>query len=329
MKKQKFFLGMSITLALSCIASPWALAAGYPDKPVRLIVPYPPGGNLDTTARAIANAMSKSLNQTMVVENIGGAGGSIGSANVARAQPDGYTLLATTLVPLVVNPTLMPSVKTTLNDFSVVGMMAVVPSVVAINTKQASQVKREDFKSWLEHARANPGTVSVGHSGNGTTNHIIAAQIERQFDVQFNNVPYRGSAPAVTDLLGGQIDAIVDQLTSSQPHIASGNFTALAVTGAKRAPGLPEVATIAELTGSDFDFVTYSAILAPEGTPENIRNILNKALQEAATDQSVRKQLDAVGAQTVPASLPDASQLIAQEQKKLQAIIDAGLIKKE
>jgi len=153
MKNKKFLCKASLALALTALASPWAVAAGYPDKPIRLIVPYPPGGNLDTTARSIANAMSKSLKQTLIVENIGGAAGSIGTANAARAEPDGYTLLATTIVPLIVNPTLMPNVKTTLKDFSVVGMMAVVPSVIAVNTKQAKDGNRDFTQPWPAHRR--------------------------------------------------------------------------------------------------------------------------------------------------------------------------------
>jgi tripartite-type tricarboxylate transporter receptor subunit TctC len=317
-------LGIVVALNLGMHATT-ARAEGYPDKPIRLVVPYPPGGNLDITTRAIVAAMGRHLKQSIVVENLGGAGGSIGAGNVARSAPDGYTVLSTTIVPLVVNPTLVPGTKVKLGDFDAVGMLAVVPSVLEVNSKSKQGIK--DFKGFIEYAKAHPGDVAVSHSGNGTTNHIAALLLERDFGIQINAIPYKGSAPALSDLLGNQVDAMVDQLTSSQPQITSGNLTALAVTSAKRVPQLPNVPTVAEMGKPDFEMVTYSALMTPKGTPLAVRQVLNDALAKAVADPEVQRQLTAVGAEVVPSTIDQATQLFAREEAKLQPLLTSGVLK--
>lgn len=310
------------------LAAGWqAHAAGYPERPVRVVVPYPPGGNVDITTRTVVAAMSKVMgDHPLVVENIGGAAGSIGSANVARAQPDGYTVLASTIIPLVVNPVLMPGTPVKLEDFSPIGMMAVVPSVLEAN---ASDERYRDFRGFVQYAKAHAGRVSIGHSGNGTTNHLAILQLMRELDIQLTPVPYKGSAPALTNLLGGELDAMVDQLTSSQPHIDSGKFKPLAVTAAERVPGLPDVPTVAELIGKDFQVVTYTGLLGPRDMPIELRRTLNDALRKALADPAVKEQLGRLGAQPVVTDIDQTSALLERERRNLQAVIDSGMLKPE
>jgi len=312
---------------LLALAGMQAHAAGYPERPVRVVVPYPPGGNVDITARTILAAMSKAMgDRPLVVENLAGAAGSIGSANVARAAPDGYTVLASTIIPLVVNPVLMPSTPITMDDFSPIGMMAVVPSVLEIN---AGDERYRDFQGFVQYARDHAGQVSVGHAGNGTTNHLAILQLTREFGLDLSPIPYKGSAPALTNLLGGQIDAMVDQLTSSQPHIDAGKLRPLAVTSAQRVPALPDVPTVAELTGKDFHVVTYTGLLGPRDMPLELRRTLNEALRQALADPAVQQQLGRLGAQPVPTDIEETTALLQRERRNLQAVIDSGMLKPE
>jgi tripartite-type tricarboxylate transporter receptor subunit TctC len=316
-------LGMVVALGLGAHTA--YAADNYPSKPIRLVVPYVPGGNLDITTRAITAAMGRYLKQSIVVENLGGAGGSIGAGNVARAAPDGYTVLSTTIVPLVVNPTLVPGTRVKLGDFDPVGMLGVVPSVLEVNAKNKHGIK--DFKGFLDYAKAHPGDISVSHAGNGTTNHIAALLIEEAFGIQLNPIPYKGSAPALADLLGGQVDAMVDQLTSSQPQIENGSLIALVSTSAKRVPQLPNLPTVAEMGKPDFEMVTYSALMTPKGTPLAVRQVLNDALEKAVNDPEVQRQLQNVGAQVVPSTVDQAAQIFAKEEAKLQPLLTSGVLK--
>lgn len=316
---------LGIVVALSFCSGTAVAEDAYPNKAIRLIVPYPPGGNLDITTRAITTAMARTMHASIVVENMGGAGGSIGAGYVARAKPDGYTVLSTTIVPLVVNPTLVPGTKVKLSDFDPVGMLAVAPSVLEVNAKNKYGIK--DFQGFVDYAKAHPGAIAVSHAGNGTTNHIAALLLERDYGIQMNLIPYKGSAPALSDLLGGQVDAMVDQLTSSQPQIDSGALIALAATSAKRAPGVPNVPTVAELSKSNFEMVTYSALMTPKGTPLAVRQVLNDALAKAVADPAVMKTLQSVGSDVVPSTVDQSAKIFATEEAKLQPLITSGTLK--
>jgi tripartite-type tricarboxylate transporter receptor subunit TctC len=318
------FKALAIVSALAAYSCTANASDPYPNAPIRLVVPYPPGGNLDITTRAIGTAMGRILKQSIVIENMGGAGGSIGAAYVARAKPDGYTMLSTTLVTLIVDPTLIPGTKVSVGDFDPVGMLAVVPSVLEVKAKNKLGIT--DFNGFLAYARAHPGAVSVAHSGAGTTNHIAELLLQRDFGIKVNLIPYKGSAPALSDLLGGQTDAQVDQLTSSKPQIQAGSLIALASTSAKRTADLPDVPTIAELSKTDFEMVTYSLLMMPKGTPLAVRQTLNDALAKAVADPDVVRQLRLVGADVVPSTIDSVATIVASEQKKLQPLIDSGAL---
>jgi tripartite-type tricarboxylate transporter receptor subunit TctC len=322
---------LSTAIKALAIVSSLTLSAGaaqakdaYPDGPIRLVVPYAPGGNVDITARAIGTAMGRILKQSVVMENMAGAGSTIGASYVARAKPDGYTILITTVVALVTDPTLIPGTKVRASDFDPIGLMAVVPSVLEVKANNKKGIK--DFAGFIAYAKAHPGEISIAHSGLGTTNHIAELLLQRDFGVKVNLIPYKGSGPALTDLMGGQTDAEVDQLTSSQPLIRAGNLLPIATTAAKRSSELPNVPTIAELSHKDFEMVTTSVLMAPKGTPIAVRQTLNDALVKALADPQVVRALHDTGADVAPSSVADVSKTIASEQAKLQPLIDSGAI---
>jgi len=301
--------------------------AAWPERPIRVVVPYPPGGNLGITTRAVVAGMSRAMGgHTLVVENVPGAGGSIGTTRVARADADGYTVLATTVAPLFVNPVMLPDFKITVDDFDPIGMMAVVPAVLDVHPQDA---RFPDFAGFIDYVKRNPGQVSIGHAGNGTTIHLAVLQLMRDFGLDVIPVAYKGGGPALTDMLGGQIDALVDQLTSSRPHIETGRLRALAATAGERVPTLAAIPAVAESLPHDFEVVTVSGLLAPRGTPLVIRQKLNTALRAALADPDVQSQLTRLGAQTVATDINQTTLMLQREQAKLQALIDSGMLKLE
>ncbi len=311
-------LGASF-LALACVA---AMAQGFPTKPVKIVVPFAPGGNLDVTARLVAESMARTLRQPVVIENRAGAGGAIGSELVAKAVPDGYTLVAGTTATTIVTPMLLASPPYELRSFAPVGVMAVTPLVVEVSAASP----HADLKSFLAHARANPGKVTIGHSGNGTTNHIAILQIQDAAKVSFNVIPYKGSGPAIIDLLGGQIDSAVDQTSASLPHIKGGKLKALAVTASTRVVDLPDVPTLNE-QGLNLEIVTPSVLLAPAGTPAEALTALNAALVKAVSEPAIARRLAELGSAVRPLSVDQIDGFLKEEEKKMKALVATGVLK--
>lgn len=311
-------LGASF-LALACVAT---MAQGFPTKPVKIVVPFAPGGNLDVTARLVAESMARTLRQPVVVENRAGAGGAIGSELVSKAAPDGYTLLAGTTATTIVTPMLLASPPYELRSFAAVGVMAVTPLVVEVSAASP----HTDLKSFLAHARANPGKVTIGHSGNGTTNHIAILQIQDAAKVSFNVIPYKGSGPAIIDLLGGQIDSAVDQTSASLPHIKGGKLRALAVTASTRVVDLPSVPTLNE-QGLNLEIVTPSVLLAPAGTPAEALLALNAALVKAVSEPAIAGRLAELGSAVRPLSVDQIDGFLKDEEKKMKALAATGVLK--
>jgi tripartite-type tricarboxylate transporter receptor subunit TctC len=312
-----------VAAALAAAASLSAAAQSFPSRPVHIVVPFAPGGNLDVTARLIGESMSKTLGQPFVIDNRAGAGGAVGQEVVARSAPDGYTLVAATTGTTTVSPLMIPTPPYSLADFAPVGIMAVTPLILEVPA--ASPYK--DFKSYLAGVRANPGKVTIGHSGNGTTNHIAILELADALKLSFNVVPYKGSAPALVDLVGGQIDSMIDQTSSSLPHIRAGKLRALAVGTPQRLADLPDVPTFQEEGVKDFEASTPSALLAPAKTPPEVIRVLSDALGKALADPAVRAKLKNMGSElrvTTPAEL-DA--FMHAEETKLKALHDQGVLK--
>lgn len=318
-------LSKALVALLGVLPCAGAWAQAYPSKPVRIVVPFAPGGNLDVTARLVAESMAKQLGQPFVVENRAGAGGALGSEAVAKSAPDGYTLVAGTTATTIVSPLLIANAPYGLQSFAPVGMMAVTPLLLEVPAASP----HADFRSYLAYAKANPGKVTIGHSGNGTTNHIAILQLQDALKVQFNIVPYKGSGPALVDLMGGQIDSMIDQTSSSLPLIQGGKLRALAVGTRARIADLPNVPTLAEQGVQDFEAVTPSGLLAPARTPPEVVKTLNAALNKALADPAIAKRLAELGSEARPMDADQFAAFMRDEERKLKALVASGVLKGE
>ena len=319
-----FQRGVFVLLLLCC--SLWVSAQTYPSKTITLVVPFAPGGNVDVIARSIAPSLSKVTGQSVVVENRAGAGGSIGSTYVARAEPDGHTLLVATTNTISVLPYMLKSPPYKPDGFEPIGLAAVSPLVLVV---RKDDKRFTDAKSVLQAAKNEPGKVSVGHAGQGTSNHIAILRMEDATKANFNVIPYKGSAPALTDLMGGQIDFVVDQITSSKPFVDSGSLRILAVLSKERDPGLPDSPTLREAMGVDLDASTTAGILAPLGTPPNVVKSLNASLKKAIDDSGVRGRLRVLGSTAKSSTPQEWAAMLNQEASNSQALLQAGKIKAE
>ncbi|MFC4278107.1 tripartite tricarboxylate transporter substrate binding protein [Achromobacter aloeverae] len=308
-------------LALGRAAS---AAEAYPVRPVTVVVPYAPGGNLDITGRAITTAMGAILHASFVIDNRPGAGGVVGHDLVARAQPDGYTLIVTANGSFAYAPRLVPGGKSFKPaDFAPVGFMAETPLVLEVPTRG----RYATYQDFIAAAKAAPGKISIGHSGNGTTNHIAILLLEKAAGVRLNIIPYKGSGPGLNDLLGGQLDAFIDQLPSSLPHLKAGNLRPLAMTSASRAADLPQVRTLQELGLAGFDVTTTAGLMAPAGTPAAVVARLNQVLNQALGQDDVKQKMANLGSRVRQGSAAEFTAYLASEDKKGQQLASEGLLR--
>ena len=314
---------MTLAMLVAALGCATAAAESYPNKPVKIVVPFAPGGNLDVTARLIAESLAKQLGQPFIVENRPGAGGAVGSEVVAKAPPDGYTLVAGTTATTIVTPLLVPRPPYQRASFTAVGLMAVTPLVLSV---PASSVDA-DLKSFLARVKSQPGKVTIGHSGNGTTNHIAIVLMQDALKLEFAIVPYKGSGPALIDLVGGHIDAIVDQTSSSLPHIRAGKARPLAVLSRSRIADLPDVPTLAEQGVKEFEMVTPSGLLAPAKTPPEVVKTLNTALNKALADPAIGKKLAELGSEVRPMTPEQFDRFLRAEESRLKALATSGVLK--
>ncbi|WP_026035753.1 tripartite tricarboxylate transporter substrate binding protein [Cupriavidus sp. BIS7] len=311
-------------IALTCIAT-CSSAQTYPSKPVTVIVPFAAGGNLDVTTRTVVSEMSKRLGQSFVVDNRVGAGGVIGHEAAARANSDGYTLLATANGSYAYTPKMIGKPTFTPADFAPIGMMAVTPLVLEVPANS----RFKTFQDFADFAKRNPGKVAIGHAGVGTTNHVAIVQLQAALHTTFTIVPYKGSAPAITDLLGSQVDAVIDQLPSSLPNLKANKLRALAVTSKVRAPDLPQVSTLRELGLKDFEVVTLSGLMAPAKTPPNVLESLHNALNSALAEPDIKKRLQGLGSIASPSTAQAFDKVMRDEDARAAALARQGLLKAE
>ncbi|MDR6860775.1 tripartite tricarboxylate transporter substrate binding protein [Variovorax guangxiensis] len=295
-----------------------AWAQEFPSKPVTIVVPFAPGGNTDIVARTVAVALGKVLGQSVIVDNRAGAGGSIGAMQVARAAPDGYTLLLCGAGVVVTVPEM---VKTSYSrsNFAPLGLVNK-GSMVLLARKNETRFK--NFKELAAYARSGEGKLIAAHSGPGTPNHLALLQLETLLKTKFTIVSYKGSGPALIDLIGGQVDVHFDQVSSSLQHIKGGALQPLAVLGPTQDPSLPGVQTVAELGFGEIDGTTYVGVLAPSGTPKAVQDKLAAALAQAVKDpQTVNsaRELGSVAYSSTPqefARLLDAEYALASQATK-------------
>lgn len=262
-----------------------AVAADYPSRLTTLVVPFPPGGSTDVLARQLAERLSKSSGQPVVVENKAGAGGTVGSQAVARAAPDGYTLVMgvtgshSVSYSLYEKPPYDP-----VKDFAPVSMIVSAPLVLAVN----GNLPITDTAAFIAHAKANPGKLTYGSPGNGTSMHLTGEMFDLAAGTDTLHIPYKGSAAATNDLLGGQIDAMYGDVLVLMPHLKSGRVRAIAVTGAQRHPMLPDVPTIAESGVPGFESLSWQGLFAPAGTPEPVIQALNERVGAILSEPQVK-----------------------------------------
>lgn len=297
----------------------------FPSRSITLVVPYPAGGNLDAMTRAVAVPMSKILGQPIVVDNRAGAGGIIGHEYTKRAAPDGYTMVCTANGSFAVTPRLLPKRPFVASDFVAVGGIGETPLVLEVGRNSRFQ----DYTSFIAYAKANPEKVSIAHAGNGTTNHVAILRLQEATGVKFSIIPYKGSAPALNDLLGGQVDSMIDQLPSSLPHLKAKKLSPLAVTTTSRAFDLPDTPTLRELGVSNFEVSTVTGLLAPAKTPPNIVRTVNAALNTALAQAEVQTLLRNLGSRGIP-NTPEAFQnYLAGEDQNAEKMLRAGLLEKQ
>ncbi|RJG07194.1 tripartite tricarboxylate transporter substrate binding protein [Noviherbaspirillum cavernae] len=300
----------------------------YPSKPIKLVVPFAAGGTTDILARAVGAELGKAWGQQVIIDNRPGAGGNIGSEIVAKSAADGYTLLMGTVGTHAINQALYPKLPyDPVKDFAPVTLVAAVPNVLVINTALAEKNKITDVKSFIAYARAHPGKLNMASSGNGTSIHLAGELFKTLTRTYMVHIPYRGSSPAVTDLIGGQADVMFDNLPSSMPFIKAGKLRALAVTSSKPSPALPDVPTIAQSGGelANYEASSWFGILAPAGTPKDIVDKLQQEIAKALSSPAVKEKLIAQGADPI-GNTPEqfAAHIQAESKKWAKVVKDSG-----
>jgi tripartite-type tricarboxylate transporter receptor subunit TctC len=320
--------GLSAMLALVLAGTaPGALAQTYPDRPVKLIVPYPPGGATDVIGRVLAQKLGAVLGQQFVVDNRAGAGGSLGAGAVAKAAPDGYTLLMGALTSHSINAALSPSsVPYDINkSFAPVAIVGTVPLVFVVHPS----VKAGTLAELIALAKARPGSLAFASAGIGSPQHLAAEMFKRMAGVDVLHVPYKGSGPAMTDLVGGQVQAMIETVPAAGGHIRAGKLRALATTTAQPVSSLPGLPTAAQAGLPGFEVSSMFGIVAPAGTPEAMVNRLNAALKAILAEAEVRESLLAQGADATCTTPAEAAKAIQAEFAKWDKVIKEGQIKAE
>ena len=322
MKPLRRIAQLAFSVAALAVMVGSASAQTYPRKPIRWIVPFPPGGSTDLLARVVGQKLTEAWGQQVIVDNKGGAGGTLGAAEAARAPADGYTLLMGAIhhtIASSVYPKLPYDIQ---KDFAPITVVAIVPNVLVVNPS----VPANSTKELIAYAKANPGKLTYGSAGMGTAHHLIGEQFNLQAGVNILHVPYKGSSPAVADLIGGQVLIMYDTVASCLPHIKSGKLRPLAVATAKRSLALPDVPTIAEAALPGFEVTTWFGALAPVETPKEIVVRLNGEIVKILAMPDVRKRLLDAGAEPVGNSPEQMAAQIKKETGEFAKIVKQAKI---
>lgn len=320
MQRRNVILGLS--LAAATLAAPFASNVAmaqdaYPAKPIRLIVPFPPGGTTDIVGRLFADKLSQALGQTVVVENKGGAGGSIGSAETARSKPDGYTLGIATVSTHGINPAIYHNLPFDAEkDFTPISNLAAVPNVMSAHPKVG--VKKMD--EFIALAKKDPGAISFASAGNGSVSHMMGEMFKMASGTDLLHVPYRGVGPALTDTLAGQVDVLFDNLPSSLPHIQAGKLVALAVAAPERVAALPDVPTFAEVGLEPVNDSSWFGLIGPANLPKPVVEKLHDAVVKVSADPAVVEKLSSLGAAPVANTPEEYAKQISTEIAKNKRI---------
>ncbi len=323
---KSLFKPMASAALASCVALglPAASAAedAFPSKLINFVVPYAAGGPTDAMARTLAVALRENLGESVIVENKAGAGANIGAEHVARARPDGYTIMLGTPAPLAVNVSLFRKLKyDPLRDFAPVIKIGTLPNVLAVHP----DVPANDMKELIAYAKANPDKLSFASSGNGASSHLAGVLFNNMAGTDILHVPYKGTGPALTDLLGGQVTMTFTDVLTALPHIRTGKLKAIGVTSAERSRVLPDVPTLAEQGLAGYDSSVFFGVVAPAGTPEQVIARLNAAFRAALADPKVKELLDSQGLEAPASQTPEAlGEFMKSEVAKWGEVVKAS-----
>jgi tripartite-type tricarboxylate transporter receptor subunit TctC len=315
---KKLLAAFAIGLA-ACAAH----AQNWPDKTVTLVVPFPPGGSTDQVARAVAPVLGTKLKQSFIVDNKAGATGTIGATAVKRAAPDGATFLVTSLGPLVITPHLLKGMQyDPLKDFDLITVAVQSPNVLVVPANSP----HKSVADVIAYEKANPGKMSFASAGNGTSDHLTTELFWQQTGTTGVHVPYKGGAPAHSDLMGGQVDASFQNINSVLQYIKGGKMRALAISSAKRSPVLPDVPTLAEAGVKNVEVTSWQAIVAPKGLPPAVREKAHAAFVEALNDPKVKDQFTSIGFEMVGNTPAQFASFQQAEYARWKKVIEAGKI---
>jgi len=310
-------------LVIGLTAASGALAQAWPSKPVTLVVPFPPGGSTDFIARTMLPSLNKTFGQSFIVDNKGGAGGTIGAAAVKRAPADGYTFLVTSLGPLVIAPHLLKGLQyDALADFDAITVAVQAPNVLVVPATSP----HKSLADVIAHEKANPGKMSFASSGNGSSDHLTAELFWLESGTTGVHVPYKGGGPAITDLLGAQVDASFQNVNAVVQHIKSGKLRPLAVTGSKRSPVLPDVPTMDEAGVRNVDVYSWQGVVGPKGLPADVRSKFHEAVVAALNEPQTKQQLTALGLEVVANAPAQFAAFQQQEFARWKKVIEVRKI---
>ncbi len=319
----KTLLRALAVVGLATVAAAAPALAAYPEKPVTIVVPFPPGGSTDTVARAMANKMTASLGQSFVVENQAGATGAIGATRVKRAAPDGYTLLVASIGVFATNPFLQKGLQyDPMKDFDLLMVAVRAPNVLVANPS----VPAKNVAELVDYLKKNPDKVSFASSGAGSSDHLTAALFWQKTGTTGIHVPYKGGAPAISDLIAGHAQVSFQNINAVLNHIKAGKLKALAVTGDKRSAALPDVPTLSEAGVKGADVFSWQGVAAPRGLPKDVKDKLHGAMVKALQDPEVAKSMNEQGIEIVANTPEQFTQFLQQELAKWKAVIETGKI---
>ena len=316
---------LALITGAAALAAPWVHAqsgaTGWPNKPVNVIVPFPPGGGTDAFARPLFAMMSRNTGKQFLIDNKGGAGGTLGASLAAKAAPDGYNFFMGA-VHHAIAPSMYPKLDYSIEaDFVPVGLVASVPQVIVINPQK---VQATNLKELLVFLRSNPGKLNYGSAGNGTSHHLAGELFKLQTKTFITHIPYRGAGPALQDLIAGQVDLMFDGLGSSAAHIKGGRLRAIAVAGDKRAPGFPDLVTAAEAGEKDYKVSTWYGIWAPKGTPADATTAMVAEMRKALNSPELKGTWNGIGAETPDNWNADFGRFVGSEVKRWAAVVKSS-----
>ena len=307
--------------AAACVVAPWAQAQAWPNKPVTIVVPFPPGGGTDAFARPLFAMMTKNVGRQFVIDNKGGAGGTLGAGIAAKAAPDGYTFFVGA-VHHAIAPSMYPKLDYNIEtDFIPVGLISSVPQVIVVNSQR---VAAKTLPELLDFLRKNPGKLNYASAGNGTSHHLAGELFKLQTKTFITHIPYRGAGPALQDLIAGQVDLMFDGLGSSANHIRGGRIRAIAVAAGKPAPGFPEVPLAKAVGAPNYEVATWYGLWAPKGTPREVIIAMQTEMRKALNSDELKTMWTGLGTETPNLYGDDYGRFVSAEVKRWAEVVKSS-----